>query len=56
MSIYKHWGKTRRGDAGGGDDYHLLCWHGCGKFARSFQQLYTNDNLAAAVEGAVSAH
>lgn len=95
MSIYKHWGKTRRGDAGGGDDYHLLCWHSldvaamgywmvknniysladyfrrlglidieaaaqffawllcwhdCGKFARSFQQLYTNDNLAAAVE------
>ncbi|EPT4466825.1 CRISPR-associated helicase Cas3' [Klebsiella aerogenes] len=95
MSIYKYWGKTRRGDAGGGDDYHLLCWHSldvaamgywmvknniygladyfrrlgltdieaaaqffawllcwhdCGKFARSFQQLYTNDHLAAAVE------
>lgn len=27
MSIYNYWGKTRRGEPGGGDDYHLLCWH-----------------------------
>lgn len=27
MSIYHHWGKSRRGETDGGDDYHLLCWH-----------------------------
>lgn len=27
MTIYNHWGKSRRGDDDGGDDYHLLCWH-----------------------------
>ncbi|HHG0645295.1 TPA: HD domain-containing protein [Klebsiella pneumoniae] len=27
MSIYNYWGKTRQGEPGGGDDYHLLCWH-----------------------------
>ena len=90
MSIYNYWGKTRQGEPGGGDDYHLLCWHSLdvaamgywmvkrdiyglagyfrrlgindienaaqffawllcwhdiGKFSRSFQQLYTHDNL-----------
>lgn len=27
MSIYHYWGKSRRGETNGGDDYHLLCWH-----------------------------
>ncbi len=27
MSIYHYWGKSRRGETDGGDDYHLLCWH-----------------------------
>ncbi|MFV6426707.1 HD domain-containing protein, partial [Klebsiella pneumoniae] len=90
MSIYNYWGKTRQGEPGGGDDYHLLCWHSLdvaamgywmvkrdiyglagyfrrlgindienaaqffawllcwhdiGKFSRSFQQLYSHDNL-----------
>ena len=27
MTIFNYWGKSRRGDHGGGDDYHLLCWH-----------------------------
>lgn len=27
MSIYHYWGKSRRGEIDGGDDYHLLCWH-----------------------------
>ncbi|MDF7680127.1 CRISPR-associated helicase Cas3' [Enterobacteriaceae bacterium ESL0689] len=90
MSFFDYWGKTRRGEQGGGDDYHLLCWHSLdvaamgykmvehniyglatylqragltcpqqagqffawllcwhdiGKFARSFQQLYTDHDL-----------
>ncbi|EFK1666144.1 CRISPR-associated endonuclease Cas3'', partial [Escherichia coli] len=24
---FDFWGKTRRGEKDGGDDYHLLCWH-----------------------------
>ncbi|MEM0653723.1 CRISPR-associated helicase Cas3' [Klebsiella huaxiensis] len=27
MTIFNYWGKSRRGDNEGGDDYHLLCWH-----------------------------
>ncbi|VED47244.1 helicase Cas3 [Raoultella terrigena] len=89
--MFNFWGKTRQGEKGGGDDYHLLCWHSLdvaamgywmvkhniygladyfrrlgltnieqaaqffawllcwhdiGKFARSFQQLYTNSCLS----------
>ncbi len=25
--MFNYWGKARRGDDEGGDDYHLLCWH-----------------------------
>lgn len=25
--MFNYWGKTRRGETQGGDDYHLLCWH-----------------------------
>lgn len=25
--MFNYWGKTRRGENEGGDDYHLLCWH-----------------------------
>lgn len=95
MSIFNYWGKTRRGEKEGGDDYHLLCWHSLdvaamgywmvkrniyglagyfrqlgiadteqaaqffawllcwhdiGKFARSFQQIYTHPNLNAPTE------
>lgn len=25
--VYQYWGKTARGEAHQGDDYHLLCWH-----------------------------
>nr|WP_185929271.1 CRISPR-associated helicase Cas3' [Klebsiella sp. 2680] len=27
MMMFNYWGKARRGDDEGGDDYHLLCWH-----------------------------
>ncbi|ELO4848213.1 type I-E CRISPR-associated protein Cas6/Cse3/CasE [Escherichia coli] len=27
MTFFDFWGKTRRGEKDGGDDYHLLCWH-----------------------------
>ncbi|MGC0623667.1 CRISPR-associated helicase Cas3', partial [Escherichia coli] len=27
MSFWHFWGKTRRGEKDGCDDYHLLCWH-----------------------------
>lgn len=27
MNIFDYWGKTRRSEKDGGDDYHLLCWH-----------------------------
>lgn len=25
--MFNYWGKTRRAEKEGGDDYHLLCWH-----------------------------
>lgn len=25
--MFNYWGKSRRGEDDGGDDYHLLCWH-----------------------------
>ncbi|MDE9621342.1 CRISPR-associated helicase Cas3' [Citrobacter portucalensis] len=95
MGIFNYWGKTRRGEKEGGDDYHLLCWHSLdvaamgywmvkrnlyglagyfrqlgitdteqaaqffawllcwhdiGKFARSFQQIYTHPNLNVPTE------
>lgn len=25
--MFNYWGKSRRADQAGGDDYHLLCWH-----------------------------
>ncbi len=27
VTFFDFWGKTRRGEKDGGDDYHLLCWH-----------------------------
>ena len=27
VTFFDCWGKTRRGEKDGGDDYHLLCWH-----------------------------
>lgn len=27
MKLFNYWGKFRRGETGGGDEYHLLCWH-----------------------------
>ncbi|MBV8041156.1 HD domain-containing protein, partial [Pluralibacter sp.] len=27
MVMFNYWGKTRQNEKGGGDDYHLLCWH-----------------------------
>ncbi len=27
MTFFDFWGKTRRDEKEGGDDYHLLCWH-----------------------------
>lgn len=27
MTIFNYWGKTRRFEKAGGDEYHLLCWH-----------------------------
>lgn len=95
MDFYHYWGKTRKGEKEGGDDYHLLCWHSLdvaavgywmvkinihgiadylkriglsdniqaaqffawllcwhdiGKFAHSFQQIYTHVNLDTQTE------
>ncbi|WP_261289708.1 HD domain-containing protein, partial [Escherichia coli] len=27
VTFFDFWGKTRRDEKEGGDDYHLLCWH-----------------------------
>ncbi|WP_251119563.1 hypothetical protein, partial [Escherichia coli] len=27
VTFFDFWGKNRRGEKDGGDDYHLLCWH-----------------------------
>ncbi|HAL0943507.1 TPA: type I-E CRISPR-associated protein Cas7/Cse4/CasC [Escherichia coli] len=27
VTFFDFWGKTRRGEKDGGNDYHLLCWH-----------------------------
>lgn len=42
MSFFDFWGKTRRGDPGGGDDYHLLCWHSLDVAAMGYRMVEHN--------------
>ncbi|MCK2841167.1 hypothetical protein MZO45_23925, partial [Escherichia coli] len=59
VTFFDFWGKTRRGEKDGGDDYHLLCWHSldvaamgylmvkrnCFGLADYFRQLGNDSNL-----------
>lgn len=40
--FYQHWGKTNLYDRGGGDDYHLLCWHSLDVAAVGYQMTQRN--------------
>ena len=62
MAFWDFWGKTQRGEEGGGDAYHLLCWHSldvaaigylmvkknCFRLADYFRQLGIYDTEQAA--------
>lgn len=42
MTFFDFWGKTRRGEKEGGDDYHLLCWHSLDVAATGYLMVKNN--------------
>lgn len=42
MTFFDFWGKTRRGEKEGGDDYHLLCWHSLDVAAMGYLMVKSN--------------
>ena len=42
VTFFDFWGKTRRGEKDGGDDYHLLCWHSLDVAAMGYLMVKSN--------------
>ncbi|MEN1933753.1 HD domain-containing protein [Escherichia coli] len=42
MTFFDFWGKNRRGEKEGGDDYHLLCWHSLDVAAMGYLMVKSN--------------
>ncbi len=42
MTFFDFWGKTRRGEKDGGEDYHLLCWHSLDVAAMGYLMVKSN--------------
>ncbi|ENU0752375.1 HD domain-containing protein [Klebsiella michiganensis] len=43
--MFNYWGKSRRGEDDGGDDYHLLCWHSLDVAAVGYWMVGNDSNL-----------
>ncbi len=42
VTFFDFWGKNRRGEKDGGDDYHLLCWHSLDVAAMGYLMVKSN--------------